>query len=350
VYKVAKENNMREFDFIIIGGGPAGAVFAKNLNEKYSACMIYTESQKPCGGLLSEDAQKYFTDRNTALPDYIFADSRITCVDTFDIDQRLARKYRRFYLNIDRLKFDDWLRGFVPKKTEKITGRAVKITGDENGFRVTYISGGKQSEVRGRYVIGADGGDSIVRKTFFPERKIRRYVSIQQSFRINASVPDYACIFDRKSTVCCAWIIRKGENMLFGGAFEPKDCRESFEKLKKRIEQYGIHLGQPISTEACMLSRPENTWQIVPGNGRVFLAGEAAGFVSPSSFEGISRAMYSGEILAKAFNTSRPLKYYKKHTAKLRFVIMLKLLKSPFMYSPFLRKAVMISGITAVKK
>ncbi len=341
---------MRKFDFIIIGGGPAGAVFAKNIDEKYSSCIIYLNTQKPCGGLLSEDAQKYFADRNIALPQEVVADSQISCVDTIDIHQNLLRKYRRYYLNVDRLKFDEWLRGFVPEKTEKICGTATKITKTDDGVAVTVLSNGEEITVFGKYLIGADGGDSTVRKNIFPDKKIRRYVSIQQLFELNTAVPSYACIFDEKTTECCAWIIKKGDKMLFGGAFEAKNCRESFDNLKERVEKYGIHFGEPIMTEACMLARPKSTGQIFLGEDNVYLAGEAAGFVSPSSFEGISRAMYSAETLAKAFNTKNPLKYYKRHTAYLRFVIFLKLLKCPFMYSPFLRKAVMKSGICAVKK
>lgn len=341
---------MRRFDFIIIGGGPAGSVFAKNLNPKYSACMIYSDIPKPCGGLLSEDAQKYFANRNIALPKEILADLQISRVDTFDIEQNLSRIYRRFYLNIDRTKFDEWLRGFVPVNIEKLIGTATEITETPDGFSVTYSGNGISGTVCGKYLIGADGGDSIVRKTFFPEIRIRRYISIQQHFKVNPDAPGYACIFDAKSTECCAWIIKKGENMIFGGAFEPKDCRKNFEKLKMRVEEHGIHLGEPIKTEACMLARPKNTGQIFSGNEKVFLLGEAAGFVSPSSFEGISRAMYSGEYAAKAFDSNNPQKDYKNRTAQLRFKIMLKLMKSPFMYRPLLRKAVMISGITAIKR
>ena len=341
---------MRKFDFIIIGGGPAGSVFAANHNPNYSACMIYSDLPKPCGGLLSEDAQDYFAKRNITLPKEILADLQISRVDTIDIEQNLSRVYKRTYLNIDRIRFDEWLRGFVPEKTVKIKGIATKITESSDGFSVTYFCNGINGTVCGKYIIGADGGNSIVRKTFFPEIKIRRYISIQQFFKVNPDVPGYACIFDAKSTECCAWIIKKGENMIFGGAFEPKDCRKNFEQLKLRIEAYGIHLGEPIKTEACMLTRPKNTGQIFSGNEKVFLLGEAAGFVSPSSFEGISRAMYSGEYAAKAFDSDNSQKTYKKSTAWLRFKIMLKLMKSPFMYRPLLRKAVMLSGITAVKK
>ena len=59
--------------------------------------------------------------------------------------------------------------------------------------------------------------------------------------------------------------------------------------------------------------------------------------------------MYSAEALAEAFESGAPLKYYRKKTAVMRFGIFLKLFKCPFMYSPFLRKIVMKTGVTAIK-
>ena len=340
---------MRNVDFIIIGGGPAGAVFAKNLNKGFSACLIYSDVPKPCGGLLSEDAQKYFGERNIALPKEITADPQIFAVDTIDIGSNLSRRYQRFYINVDRLKFDEWLRGFIPERTETIRGTATKIEKKDDGFTVTYISGGEEFYVTGKYLVGADGANSIVRKTFFSDKKIRRYTSIQQIFEINPDAPNYACVFDKESTECCAWIIKKGGKMLFGGAFGQKNPRDSFELMKSRLEKSGIHLGDPIKTEACLVMRPKSRGQIFLGKDNVFLIGEAAGFISPSSFEGISKAMYSAEALAKAVNDKNPIKSYRKYASKLRMKTALKLIKCPFMYSPPLRKAVMKTGITAIK-
>ncbi|HKK95992.1 MAG TPA: hypothetical protein VJ916_06755 [Anaerovoracaceae bacterium] len=49
---------MKNYDIIIIGGGPAGSTLARLLDKKLSVLLInYNEKVKPCGGLLAPDAQ-----------------------------------------------------------------------------------------------------------------------------------------------------------------------------------------------------------------------------------------------------------------------------------------------------
>ena len=55
-----------------------------------------------------------------------------------------------------------------------------------------------------------------------------------------------------------------------------------------------------MSRSAARLSRPTRPGHLLIGRGRVLLAGEAAGFISPSSAEGISYALRSGADLAGA--------------------------------------------------
>ena len=89
---------------------------------------------------------------------------------------------------------------------------------------------------------------------------------------------------------------------------------------------------------------------ICQGAEHAFLIGEAAGFISASSLEGISFALASGEALAKAFSEEKDiLKKYKKGTRTLRLKTWLKCVKRPFMYHPLLRNLVMKSGITTIK-
>jgi len=336
------------FDIIIIGGGPAGAILAKEAAKNFSVAMIYEDSKKPCGGLLSDDAQRFFAERTMVLPKELLVDPQIFAVDTIDVGQNLWRRYQRSYINIDRKIFDAWLRSFVPENVVKIENHASKIVRMEDRFAVSYNENGEEKTVYGKYLVGADGANSLVRRTFFSNKKIRHYVSIQQSFENAENAPFYACIFDRPTTDCCAWIVTKEKETIFGGAFAPKDCRENFEKLKTRLKSQGIILGKEKETEGCIVLRPKSAHQIVLGDGNVFLIGEAAGFISPSSLEGISKAMYSAEALANALMKDAPLKAYKKNTRKLRFGIFLKTVKCPFMYAPFLRKLVMKSGLTAI--
>ena len=89
------------------------------------------------------------------------------------------------------------------------------------------------------------------------------------------------------------------------------------------------------------------------GKEGVFLLGEAAGFISASSFEGLSSAMLSGKILADAFAGENDLKKvqkkYHKDTRKLRLKLRVKSVKRAILCSPFMRKLIMKSGIESIK-
>ena len=99
-----------------------------------------------------------------------------------------------------------------------------------------------------------------------------------------------------------------------------------------------------------MVLRPTHPGDVSLGRDNAFLIGEAAGFISTSSFEGISFAMDSARLLAEVL-TAAPVdlhQAYRRATGCLRRKITAKLLKSPFMYRPTLRHLVMRSGLQTI--
>ena len=144
--------------------------------------------------------------------------------------------------------------------------------------------------------------------------------------------------------------ISKDEHFIFGGAFAPENCREAFEAQKKKLaEKCGFKFGEPIKTEACVVLRPKSPSDFFSGKNGAFLIGEAAGFISPSSLEGISSAINSGRLLYKSLLTACPNAAYHKATRPIRIKQLLKRLKCPFMYQPLLRRIVMESGLQAIE-
>ncbi|WPX08879.1 Rossmann-fold NAD(P)-binding domain-containing protein [Anaerocellum danielii] len=86
------------------------------------------------------------------------------------------------------------------------------------------------------------------------------------------------------------------------------------------------------------------------GNKKIALIGEAAGFISPSSAEGLSYAFKSALDLANALEEGLEdyeLKY-KDNTANLINNIFLKNIKSKAMYNIFLRSIIMRSGLMSI--
>jgi len=376
------------FDFLIIGLGPAGSTLARLLSEKSglrvaaidrkhipdSDCdSLPHQFDKPCGGLLAPDAQKVLASFHLTLPSEILVSPQIFSVHTIDLDTGKSRYYQRFYLNLSRRLFDEWLISLIPESVTLFRGFTCSSIEQIDGiFHVTITDSDDSSikqTLQARYIIGADGANSFVRRTFFPKFHGRSYVSIQQWFAAEkplfspgspsplpkSPAPYYSCIFDSKITDCYSWSVSKDGFLIFGGAYPAKNCRRHFELQKQKLAAHGFDLSAPLHTEACQVLRPASPSHFCTGKNGVFLIGEAAGFVSPSSLEGISSALESARLLAHILrdrlsdSPQRLAAAYSRATLPLRIKLLLKLLKCPFMYQPFLRRLVMASGLQSIK-
>lgn len=346
------------YDLLIVGAGPAGSTLARILSGSGRRILLLNgqspDRAKLCGGLLAPDAQKVLAAFDLKLPKAVLVDPQIFSVKTIDVEAGLVRYYSRFYINADRGRFDQWLRSLVPGDVDQLEARCTALSRlRPGGFsaRVRTLDGAEYA-LRTRCVVGADGAASIVRRSFY-RCDIRRYVAIQQWFAADDHAdPFYSCIFDPATSESCSWSIHKDGCFIYGGAFAPEGCREMFERQKRRIHgKYGIRFTEPLRTEACTVFRPSHFRDFVTGREGAFLIGEAAGFISPSSFEGISSAILSGKHLARALqggDLRQAARRYRRLTLPLKLKLYLKCYKRLFMYVPWLRRLVMRSGLRAM--
>ncbi len=345
------------YDIVIIGAGPAGSTLAKLISKTNKKILIIDaeneKNKKPCGGLLAPDAQKELAHYDLVIPKDILVSPQIFSVKTMDLVSKQIKYYQRYYLNMDRYKFDKYLVSLIPKNVKKINGRVVSIKKQDN-YILEVLEKNKKSIINSKIIVGADGCNSIVRRTFY-KNNIMKYMAIQEWYKcVDTSNSFYSCIFDRKTSDSCSWLIHKDEYLIYGGAFDIKNSKDKFFEQKNRLSKFlNVDLNESVKREACLVYRPKRFKDFVTGKDGAYLIGEAAGFISASSFEGISSAIKSADILSKIIikndNINKITKLYRFKTINLKIKLRLKVIKRWFMYTSIVRNIIMMLGIDTIK-
>jgi flavin-dependent dehydrogenase len=352
------------YDVAIIGAGPTGATLARLIGGRYKVLLIekrqlpdWSEnfsSLKCCGGLLAPDAQRMLSKLGLGLPSSVLDDPQLFVVKSIDIQHRLERYYQRHYINMNRKKFDSWLLSLVPSNVDIRTHcRLQSYAAQNNGFKLSLVHQKRKFVEKAKILIGADGAKSKIRKQSAPRLLFpQKYVAIQEWVERKNDLPYFTSIFDRNITDYYCWTIPKGNYLLIGAALPYKEkAAEKFPLLKATLSRYGMKFGKTVFREGTLILRPLKQNQLFTGRQGIALLGEAAGWISPSSAEGISYAFRSALMLADALRSSPDgfEKRYHEKTAQLRKNIFLKNLKSFVIFNPILRKWIMSTGLQSIR-
>jgi geranylgeranyl diphosphate/geranylgeranyl-bacteriochlorophyllide a reductase len=351
------------FDICIIGSGPSGSTVARLLDKKYRVLLLekryLDDTGKPekfpksCGGLLAPDAQVMIAKLGLGLPKSVLEDPQLFVVRSIDLDSLSERYYQRHYININRRLFDTWLVSMIGDNTDiRFNSIFTNYVMEGNGYKINYIKDNRSYSEKARMIIAADGAYSKLRRTAFPETKQPlNYIAIQKYYESNEIHPYYSAIFDKEVTDYYSWTIPKEGCVILGTALRPgKMINDKMRLLETGLKKYGFNFGKLIKTESSYITRPVSSNHIVHGKDKIALLGEAAGFISPSSGEGLSYAIKSAIMLSESINShdDKFILNYKKRILELKFNILLKNLKSIPMYSPLLRNLIFKTGIRTV--
>ncbi len=353
------------YDIIIAGAGPAGSNLARLLSKSTDLKIGLIDKRrldlsedpklvKACGGLLSPDAQHMLAKLGITIPVKVLEDPQLFSVRTIDFDNGLDRHYQRYYYNMNREKFDRYLFGLVPDSVDRHCGVGVKRADrSEAGWKI-ICHDGCEKVLESRFLVVADGANSILRKQLFDEKiKPRKYISLQKWYPVTSEMPYFTGIFDSEVTDYYSWTIQKNDKMILGTAVPVgENLEHSFERLRCKTSDYlGIALDEHLRKEGAFIERTMDIRGLRWSGDKVCLIGEAAGATSPTSAEGFSYALKTSLFLAEEFQKGfdHVEKRYGRRCRNIAVNIVGKHIKSPAMYNKAIRRLVMKSGLTAMK-
>jgi len=331
------------YDTIVAGAGPAGILAALHAAERGPVLLMDSSSlprDKSCGGMIHELTRDALAAYGT-IPDSIVKAPRTVHFRYVDWDRGIRKATKLAFVNVDRAGFDDWLVSLLPDTVEVVGGCALTgFTEDAGGVMVDCKSGEDTATIACANLVGADGARSTVRRTL-GVGATSTYVTVQDYVKLEGDIePYFDCVYMREvgDSFGYAYVVPKGELAIIGSVFYPKTKRpwekqdQVIELLRERMPQLGVS----TKREACAALYLRSADDVVPGIGRVLLAGEAGGFMSPTSGEGISYAVRSGIDAGRAIAGNSPdaaLGAYAASVAPIKADIRRRLRWLPFMES-----------------
>lgn len=327
---------------IVAGAGPAGVIAA--LHAAAVGPVLLVEAQrlprdKSCGGMLNAYSQAFVSEFGT-IPESAVLEPKWVNFRYHDWDRNILKPTQLRFLNVDRRGFDDWLVSLLPDNVTVLgTTRVASFQQDADEVRVVLKSDGGEQTVSCANLVGADGPRSSVRRQL-GIGGVATYGTLQDFCKIEGDLePYFDCIYmrDLGDSFGYSYVVPKGDLAIVGSVFYP-GTKRPHEKHNRALSalRRKLPLGESVKREAWVALSVRKAKDVVPGLGRVLLAGEAGGFMSPSSGEGISYALNTGRLAGNAIAGAPgigALSAYELATNHISNNIVRKLKWLPFMES-----------------
>lgn len=301
---------MQNFDVVVVGGGPAGAASALKCSQLGLNTLLIEKGppdrHKPCGGVIPTVCIDILDDLGLNIPTDIMCSPPTLGVFYVPPSGREDGGHVKNYslLNVNRDRFDGWLRKAAESSGVRVLHEAEFVNLERNGGINVYVfirAEGHVIKLSPRYLIGADGAFSAVRKQLYPNTKGENLTVLQECWLTQADFGEcFYAFFKGNVTPTYGYVIPK-DGLLIVGTGTPRGHHTPTSIYLSRFKGW---LRREFAFNAVSLEKTEAA--AIPysspmcGEGNIILVGDAAGFCNPFSGEGIRLAIKSGIAAGEA--------------------------------------------------
>jgi flavin-dependent dehydrogenase len=189
---------------------------------------------------------------------------------------------------------------------------ATHIIKENDGYRIRLKKNGQSQEIKTKYVVGADGAISRVRRSIFPNFSPRYMECIQECYQTTIEDLDQQYIHwwvlpeDRTIFIAHHKVYRGEVVLVLEANGRPDESIKKAKVVERGREflnkQYGFNLkSKRLWRQGCMypiMLKHVFSGSLTPANENALLVGDAAGLVVPITAEGIGTGIKSGLIAA----------------------------------------------------
>jgi geranylgeranyl reductase family protein len=298
-------SGMETYDVVVVGGGVAGSVAARFAAKRGFKTLLLekykTPRNKPCSGIQFQYFEKLIGEK---IPHEKLCRNELFKVEMITPKGKVLKGKMKM-LNFWRSTFDSWLNSLAANAGADFHDNTSLIDFVEDKSKdkiiVKVSAEGKQEEVKARYLIGADGMLSRVRKKLRPQDFDGKASGATVNYYFVGETkldPNTLYMFYNREfcPLMFAWVYLKDDKWVIGtGANEkPLEYADRFFNYVK--ENYGLR-GEIVKKEG-FSSTLKST--IYLGEGRILMVGDAAGLVDLYRGVGMDNAALSGRLAVKA--------------------------------------------------
>ncbi|KAM4083834.1 hypothetical protein ACB094_08G086400 [Castanea mollissima] len=300
----------RKLRAAVIGGGPAGSSAAEALASGGIETFLFERNPpttaKPCGGAIPLCMLEEFNIPSHLIDRHVTR-MRIFSPSNLSVDFGKTLRPNEFIAMLRREALDSFLRSRAESLGAKlVSGLVTNLELPESStspYVVHYTSDNSRHSLPVDVVVGADGANSRVARSIhagtyacaiafqerikLPDHKMEYYNDLAEMYVGNDVSPDFY-----------AWVFPKCDHVAVGtGTVCAKQNIKLFQKGIRERVKHKISGGKVIKVEAHPI--PEHP-RPIRVRGRVALVGDAAGYVTKCSGEGIYFAAKSGRMCGEA--------------------------------------------------